>query len=167
MSEKHVTKRNQQCWIENGEEKEYVGRVKGVTADPTLKFETFTSLASIGDLEIPTGDYETLITNVEFDNTSIADLELLTRNGGYVALRCACDVRIPDVFTGTRRNGSITTRVWGYVKNPPTSFHTKEKTPYTAQITTYRIEVSDGSGRIFEIDFVNNIRYPADEPAIV
>lgn len=162
MSEKHVTKRNHLCFVN---ETEYVGRIKSVTAEPQLKFETFSSLGGIGDIEIPSGDYEVLITNVEFDSTSISDLIQLTKNGGYVALRCTCDLRIADVTTGTRRIDGIATRIWGFVKNPPNSFHTKEKVPYTAQIATYRIEVSDISGRVFELDFVNGVRYPEDEPS--
>ncbi len=160
MAENHVTKRNQAAWLM---ETFYIGRIKGVTAEPQLKMETFSALGGIGDIEVPTGDYEALTVNVEFDNTSIADLKLLTQNGNYINnLKLSCDVRALDVSTGTRTIDGITTRVWGMLKNPPTTFHTKEKAPYTAQIACWRIEISDLSGRVFELDFVNGVRYPED-----
>lgn len=161
MAENHVTKRNHMCFLN---ETQYIGRIKSVSGDPQMKFETFSSLASIGDMEIPTGEYEALTINVEFDSVAPADLQQMTKNGGYVALRCTCDIRIPDVRTGTRRTDGIATRIWGFVKNPPMNFHSKAKTAYTAQIATYRVEVTDVSGRIFELDFVNGVRYPEDEP---
>lgn len=161
MSEKHVTKRNHMCFLN---ETQYIGRIKGVTGEPQMKFETYTSLGGIGDMEIPTGDYEALTINVEFDSIAPADLRQMTKNGGYVALRCSCDIRIPDVRDGTRRTAGVATRIWGTVKNPPMNFHSKEKAPYTAQIATSRVEVTDTNGRLFELDFVNGIRYPEDEP---
>ncbi|MEF1158862.1 phage major tail tube protein [Vibrio parahaemolyticus] len=162
MAENHATKRNHSAWWE---ETQYIGRLKAVTAEPQIKTETFSALGGIGDIEIPTGDYEALTVNVEFDNTSIGDLRLMTKNGNYVSgLKLACDVRAVDVDTGTRRIDGIATRIWGFVKNPPTTFHTKEKVAYTAQIACYRIEISDATGRVFELDFVNGVRYPEDVP---
>lgn len=161
MAENHVTKRNHMAFID---ETQYVGRIKGVTAEPQLKMETFSGLGGIGDIEVPTGDYEALTVNVEFDSTSIGDLRLLTKNGNYTNLKLMCDVRVIDASSGTRRIDGIATRIWGFVKNPPMSFHTKEKAAYTANIACYRIEVSDATGRVFELDFVNGVRYPEDVP---
>ncbi|EJL3960650.1 phage major tail tube protein [Vibrio parahaemolyticus] len=161
MAENHVTKRNHMCFIN---ETQYIGRVKAITAEPQLKVETFSALGGIGDMEIPNGDYEAMAANIEFDSTAPADLKQLTKNGGYVAIRALCDVRGLDVTTGTRRLDGVVTRIWGYVKNPPATHHTKEKVAYTAQMSVFRIEISNNSGRLFELDFVTGVRYPADEP---
>ncbi len=161
MAENHVTKRNHIAYVF---ETQYIGRIKGVTVEPQLKMETFSGLGGIGDVELPTGDYEALTVSVEFDNTSIGDLRLLTKNGNFTNLKLMCDIRELSASTGTRRVDAVATRLWGIVKNPPTTFHTKEKAAYTANIACYRIEIRDATGRVFELDFEKGIRYPADEP---
>ena len=148
---------NQSVYINDTQ---YIGKVKSVSTDAKRKTVTLGGLGGIGGIEVPTGKFEPIKTSVPFENLSPADIRRLNENGGFVKLRLSGLVRVLDTHSGLRKKGTMTTRIHGFVLNPPTPTYSDEPQDYTANISVLFLEVSDASGQIFMIDFAKGLVYP-------
>ncbi len=157
MSEASVILTNQSVYLN---EKQYVGRIKSASAEITRKTITLGGLGGVGGVEVPTGKLEPIKASVPFENLAPNDIRALNKDGGFVKLRCTGVVRVLDTHTGLRQTGSMTTRIHGYVLNPPSPNYSDEPQDYTANISVQFIEVSDNSGQIFMVDFAKGLIYP-------
>ncbi|WP_367971603.1 phage major tail tube protein [Vibrio scophthalmi] len=148
---------NQAAYIN---ESQYIGRVKSMSAEIKRKTKLVGGLGGVGGVEVPTGKYEPITASVPFASLSAKDIRSLNENGGYVKLRFTGVVRVLDTHTGIRKEGSLTTRIHGYVTNPPSPSYDDEQQDYTANISVQFIEITDGGGQIFMVDFAKGISFP-------
>ncbi|ANS86928.1 hypothetical protein VSVS12_03219 [Vibrio scophthalmi] len=148
---------NQSVYIN---ESQYIGRVKSMSAEVTRKTKTLGGLGGVGGIDVPTGKFEPIKASVPFGSLAPKDIRTLNENGGYVKLRFTGVVRMLDTHSGIRKNGSMTTRLHGYVLNPPVPNYDDEQQDYTANISVQFLEVSDSSGQIFMIDFAKGLSFP-------
>ncbi|MBE8578715.1 phage major tail tube protein [Vibrio sp. OPT18] len=148
---------NQAAYIN---ESQYIGRVKGMSVEIKRKTKLLGGLGGVGGVEVPTGKFDPITASIPFGSLSAKDIRTLNENGGYVKLRFTGVVRMLDTHTGIRKNGSLTTRVHGYVLNPPSPTYDDEQQDYTASVSVQFIEISDSSGQIFMIDFAKGLSFP-------
>ena len=141
-------------------EAHYVGRIKGMSVEVTRKTMTVGGLGGVGGVDVPTGKFEPIKASVPFGSLAPGDIRRLNANGGFVKLRCSGQIRVLDSHAGIRKTGSMTTRIHGYLLNPPVPNYSDEQQDYTANISVQFLEVSDGSGQVFMIDFAKGLSYP-------
>ncbi|WP_108945626.1 phage major tail tube protein [Shewanella halifaxensis] len=157
MSTASVIMTNQQSYINDVH---YLGRVKSASAEVKRKTKSVGGLGGVGSIEVPTGKFDPITASVAFEALAPADLRRLNENGGFVKLRLTGSVRVLDSSTGLRSDGTMTTRIHGYVTNPPVPSYTDDAQDYTANISVQFIEVTDLSGKIFMVDIAKGITYP-------
>lgn len=157
MSTASVIMTNQAAYINDVH---YVGRVKSASSEIKRTTIKVGGLGGVGGIEVPTGKFEPITASVVFEQLAPVDIRRLNENGGFVKLRLTGLVKVLDTHTGLRVNGSMTTRVHGFITNPPTPNYTDEPQDYTADISVSFIEVSDNDGRVFMIDIAKGICYP-------
>ncbi|MGR5240217.1 phage major tail tube protein [Photobacterium damselae] len=157
MSTASVIMTNQAAYIN---EAHYVGRVKSASSEIKRTTVKVGGLGGVGSIDVPNGKFEPITASVVFEQLAPADIRRLNENGGFVKLRLTGLVKVLDSHTGLRVNGSMTTRIHGFVTNPPTPNYTDESQDYTANISVAFIEVSDNGGQVFMVDFAKGICYP-------
>lgn len=148
---------NQSAYIN---ETQYVGRIKSASTEITRKTVTVGGLGGVGGVDVPTGKFDPIKGTVVFEQLGPSDLRRLNENGGFVKLRCSGLVKVLDTHTGLRKNGSMTTRIHGFLINPPAPNYSDEQQDYTANISVVFIEVSDNSGQVFMVDLAKGLCYP-------
>lgn len=157
MSEASVILTNQSVYINDTQ---YIGRIKSAKVEVTRKTITLGGLGGVGGVDVPTGKLEPIKATIPFEQLSPADIKRLNANGGFVKLRLSGVVRVLDTHTGLRANGSLTTRIHGYVLNPPVPGYSDEAEDYSANISVMFLEVTDSSGQIFMVDFAKGLIHP-------
>ena len=157
MSESSVIMTNMSAYVNDVH---YVGRIKSASTEITRKTITLGGLGGIGGIDVPTGKFEPIKATVPFEQLAPADIRRLNENGGFVKLRLTGLVKVLDTHTGLRKNGSMTTRIHGFVKNPPTPNYSDEQQDYSADISVMFIEISDSAGVVFMVDIAKGISYP-------
>lgn len=138
-------------------ETQYIGRVKSAKSEIKRKTQRIGGLGGVGQIEVPTGKFEPITASVTFEALAGADIRRLNSQGGFVSLRMTGKLQVLDSLLGLRRNGSMTTRIRGYVLNPPTPGYSDDASDYTANISVQFISVDDDNGPILMIDFAQGL----------